>query len=214
MFDQNNPITIVLADDHEVVRVGLRRLISVDKSLKILDEAANGREAIKLAEHYNPHLVLLDILMPEMNGIDAVKHIKNNMKGVMAVMLTAFEDSKHLEQAMQAGADGYLSKDISAKDLNKAIHDVMKGERVFSKSIINIINKKFDYKQLEEEPVIITKREQEILDLVARGRTSQEIADNLDISNRTVESHRYNIMKKLDIKNAAGLVRYAVSGII
>ncbi|MFP4368172.1 MAG: response regulator [Candidatus Kapaibacterium sp.] len=214
MFDQNNPITIVLADDHEVVRVGLRRLISVDKSLKILDEAANGREAIKLAEHYNPHLVLLDILMPEMNGIDAVKHIKNNMKGVMAVMLTAFEDSKHLEQAMQAGADGYLSKDISAKDLNKAIHDVMKGERVFSKSIINIINKKFDYKQLEEEPVIITKREQEILDLVARGRTSQEIADNLDISIRTVESHRYNIMKKLDIKNAAGLVRYAVSGII
>ena len=204
-------IKVVLADDHEVVRAGLRRVLSIDKSIKILDEASNGIAAIEMIKYHMPDIALLDILMPEMDGIEAAKIIKRTLPEVLVVMLTAFEDSLHLEQAMKAGADGYLSKDISAKDLIKALHDIYMGERVFSKSIVRLLQKQYvSAGTPEEEPITISKREQEILNFVALGKTSPEIADILNISTRTVQSHRSNVMQKLGIKNAGELVRYAV----
>ena len=209
-FDENNPVTVVIADDHEIVRAGIKRLFLVEKSIKIVDEAANGRVAVEMALYHKPHVVLLDILMPVMTGIEATKLIKKQCPETMVVMLTAFEDSMHLESALSAGADGYLSKDIGARDLIDAVEKVVMGERVFSKSIINLMQKKYSGED-NSLPVTITRREQEILDLVAKGKTSLEIANDLNLSVRTVESHRYNLMQKLGVSNAAGLVRFAIS---
>lgn len=211
LFDEQNPIKIVMADDHEVVRAGIRRLLSIDKTLRIIDEASNGVDAVDLITYHKPEIALLDILMPRMTGIEAVKIIKEKAPDTFVVMLTAFEDSSHLERAITAGADGYLSKDIGARELINAIKNVILGERVFSKSIINLMQNRFiPNATAKDESVVITKREQEILNLVAAGKKSSDIADALNISIRTVESHRYNLMQKLGIKNAAGLVRYAV----
>lgn len=210
-FNENNPITIVMADDHEVVRAGIRRLLSIDRTLKILDEAINGQNLIDLVRYHKPDIALTDIMMPIKSGIEAAKEIKETIPETNVLMLTAYEDSYHLEQALSAGADGYLSKDVGAKELIESIHNIMNGERVFSKSIIKLMQKKFvPSSQLESTPISISKREQEILNLVSAGKTSQDIAEKLNLSVRTVESHRYNIMQKLGIKNAAGLVRYAV----
>lgn len=204
-------IKIILADDHEVVRVGIKRLLSIDKDLRVIDEASNGQEVVDLVKYHMPDIVLLDIMMPIMNGISATEIIKRDYKGVFVILLTAFEDLKHIEQALSAGANAYLSKDISARDLCDSVHRVIQGERVLSKSILNTLQKKYSADNNENENnVIITKREQEILDLVAMGKTSNEIADTLNISVRTVESHRYNLMQKLGAKNTAAMVRFAV----
>lgn len=202
--------TIILADDHEVVRAGLRRLLSYDKTMTILDEASNGEAAIEIVKYHKPDIALLDIMMPLKDGIEATKQIKKDVPNTSVVMLTAFEDSAHIERALAAGADGYLSKDINAKDLVASIHNVIKGERVFSKSILYQLQKKFTPSTIDSKPITISKREQEVLDLVVMGLSSPEIADKLCISIRTVQSHRSNLMEKLGIKNAAGLVRYAL----
>lgn len=212
LFDIDNPITVIIADDHEVVRAGIRRLLSISKTIKILDDGANGEDAIRLTDYHKPIVALLDILMPKMTGIQAINEIKKVSPTTYVIMLTAFEDAEHLELALAAGADGYLTKDISARDLIESIKLVTQGERVFSKSIIQIIqNKVMPSNKEDAKQVTITKREQDVLNLVAEGLTSAEIAKNLDLSIRTVESHRYNIMQKLGIKSAASLVKFAVS---
>jgi DNA-binding NarL/FixJ family response regulator len=210
-IDTTELIRIILADDHEIVRAGLRRLLSIDKSIIVLDEARNGGEAVELVKYHKPDIALLDILMPRMSGIEAAKLIRSEVPDTLIVILTAFEDSTHVERALEAGANAYLAKDISAKDLVEALHNVFNGERVFSKSILKILEKRFEpTKENEEKSVQISKREQEILNYVAMGKTSSEIADELFISVRTVQSHRSNVMQKLGLKNAAGLIRYAV----
>ena len=208
-------ISLVLADDHEVVRVGIRRLLSVDKSIRILDEASNGEDALELIKYHKPDIALLDILMPKLDGIEATKIIKQTMPDVFVVIMTAFEDFSHIDKALDAGANGYLTKDIGAKDLIDSLHHVVTGDRVFSKTVIKILQKKyFAPEEANTEPVIISKREQEILNLVVKGKTSPEISDELFISVRTVQSHRANLMQKLGINNAAGLVRYAMMNMI
>jgi DNA-binding NarL/FixJ family response regulator len=203
-------ITIIIADDHELVRSGIKRVLFYEKSLKIIDEASNGEDAVRLAKYHKPNVMLLDIFMPKMNGIEAAEIIKREVPDTFVVMLTAFEDAHHLEQALSAGADGYLAKDISAKDLIESIKNVTLGERVFSKSILHIMQNKYIPSDVDSSPVSISKREQEILNMVAMGKTSQEIADKYNISIRTVQSHRSNIMQKLGLKSAGSLVRYAV----
>jgi DNA-binding NarL/FixJ family response regulator len=206
--------TIVMADDHEVVRAGLRRLISIDKKFHIVAEAENGSDAVQLVAQYNPDIVMLDILMPFMDGIEATVEIKEKFPDMIVVMLTAYEDSQHIEKAMAAGANGYLTKDISAHDLVLALNNVLSGERVFSKTILQLLTKKsYSYQDNDSTPINLTKREQEILMHVVQGKTSTQIADALFLSVRTVQTHRANIMQKLGVKNAAGLVRHAMLGL-
>ncbi|MER3329150.1 MAG: response regulator transcription factor [Candidatus Kapaibacterium sp.] len=208
---ESYPLRIILADDHEIVRAGIRRLLSIDRRIKIIDEAENGQDLIDTVSYHKPDVVITDIMMPKLNGIEALKKIREMKLDCYVIMLTAYEDSFHLENALEAGADGYLSKDINAKELVESIFDVLKGERVFSKSVVRLIKRKsVSSSELDSTPVVITKREQEILDLVAKGKTSQYIAEKLFISVRTVESHRYNLMQKLDVNNVAELIRYSI----
>ncbi len=206
----NSEIKIIIADDHEIVRTGLRKLLILDKNIKVLDEAQNGADAVNIVRYHQPDIALIDIHMPKMDGIEATTLIKREFPDVLVVILTAFEDSNHLEKALNAGADGYLTKDISAKQLVESLRLVMRGERVFSPSIINMLQKNYGV-LAENEPLIsITKREQVILNLVAQGKTSPEIADLLDISFRTVQSHRQNLMQKLGVNNSAALISYTL----
>ncbi len=207
-------IKVVIADDHEIVRAGIRRILSVDKRINLLAETSNGEEAILLVEEYVPHIALLDISMPKMDGIEAARHIKDKFPDVLVLILTAFEDFRFIERALKVGADGYLSKDISPQFLIEAIYKALQGERVFSRSILRVLEQQqpsIAYQEVVTNPnITITKREQEILNYVALGKTSQEIADILNISLRTVQTHRSNIMQKLGIKTASGLIRFAV----
>ncbi|MBI3259821.1 MAG: response regulator transcription factor [Ignavibacteriae bacterium] len=204
-------ITVILADDHEIVRVGLKRFLSIDQSIQIIAEATNGEDAVTLTVLYRPNIVLLDINMPRMDGIRAASEIKKQAPDVKIVMLSAHEDSYHLEKALGAGANGYLSKEIEAKELLPALQAVMRGERVFSRSILQLIQR--NSASIDDNSgaaVSLTKREQEILGMVVKGLTSSEIADKLSISPRTVETHRFNLITKFGVKNTAGLVRFAV----
>jgi len=207
---KNKTLTIILADDHDVVRAGIRRLLSMDSNLHVIDEASNGEDAVNLVNYHQPDIALIDINMPKMNGIVATEIIKESNSDTCVVILTAYDDSSHMEKALVAGADGYLIKDINSRDLIDSMHRVVLGERVFSKSVVSILQNKHWSSSDDENQIIITKREQEILNNVALGKTSIEIAGLLNISTRTVESHRYNLMKKLSVKNTAELVRYAV----
>ena len=210
-FQENLKISVVIADDHEVVRAGIRRLLSIDKRINIIAEATNGEEAVSLTRYHKPDVILIDIMMPQMNGIEAITLLRQENTETKLIILTAFEDSLHIERALEAGADGYLAKDISAKDLNSALFKAVAGERVFSNSILRILQNKYvPYSEKDETMITISPREQEIMNLLAQGKTSQQISDELFISIRTVQAHRSNIMQKLGIKNAAGLVRYAV----
>lgn len=208
LFSQENPIKIIIADDHEVVRSGLKRLLKFEEDFKIIGIGADGIEAVELVEYHKPDVLLIDVYMPRMNGIEAVKEIRKKKIDVFCIILTAFEDANHINNAISAGADGYLSKDVSAKDLVNSIRTVVEGERVFSKSIIQLMQGRLSLNNAS--PVALTKREQEILNFVALGKKNIEIAKELSISCRTVENHRYHIIKKLDIKNSADLVRFAV----
>lgn len=211
MNSESKIINLVLADDHEIMRVGLRRLLTIDQRVNILGEADNGRDAFKLVEYYNPDVALLDINMPVMNGIEATKLIKGYNSNVSVIMLTAYEDYEHLNKALHAGADGYLSKNVNSKFLIDSLFLVRKGKRVFSRSILNLLQKKIPTEQDEEvQPVRLTRREQEIINYLAQGYKSAEIAEKVFLSVRTVETHRSNIMKKLGLNSASALIRYAV----
>lgn len=204
-------IKIVIAEDHEIVRTGIRRVLNVEKRIQIVGEAEDGESALKVVEESLPHLILLDIHMPKIDGIEVARIIRDKFPQIVILMLTAYEDYKHIEDALKVGADGYLSKDISPGFLIDAIFRAVLGERVFSKSILRVLENPLGFQTEEENSnVTITEREQEVLNLLAQGRTSKEIADILGISIRTVQNHRSNIMQKLGIKTAAGLVRFAV----
>ncbi len=204
-------IKVVIADDHEMVRSGIKKMLSKSPDIDFLAEARNGREAIHVVEIYEPDILITDIIMPGMTGIEAVRQLRETNKELKIIMLSALEEYNYIEEAISAGADAYLSKIVSSKELLEAIGRVIDGERVFSSSIINIIEDKYrEYDIDKEELISITRREQDILNQIALGKTNQVIAEELFISKRTVEVHRANILQKLGISNAAELMRYAV----
>ena len=213
IFDKK--IKLVIADDHTVVRAGLRRLLSTDQTFNILAEAINGEEALRLIHELEPDIAILDIQMPKFTGIEVVKKLKAENCQTLLVMLTAFEDSQHIEDALKAGADGYLTKDVNTKELTNALLKVYDGERIFSKTVLSVVQNLNAFSNAEqfEEHIGITKREQEILNLIAQGLTSPEIAKKLNISSRTVDSHRANLIQKLGVKNTLGLVRFSISSV-
>jgi len=209
VFDRK--IRVVLADDHEIVRVGLKRFLSFDHNIEIVAEASNGEDAISLVSTYEPDIVLLDINMPKVDGIKAAFELRRLLPNLKIVMLSAHEDSFHLEKALRAGANGYLSKEIEVRELLPALQAVMRGERVFSRSILQLIQRNsISVEDTNGAAVSLTRREQEILGMVAKGLTSLEISEVLSISPRTVETHRFNLITKFGVKNTAGLVRFAI----
>ena len=210
---------ILLADDHDVVRSGLRALLQTSPNFAIVGEAVDGEEAVRMTQETKPDVVIMDISMPNLDGIAATKVIKDKLPGVKVVILTAYEDEEYAYQVLRAGASGYVLK--GKKDIFKAIESAVSGERFFSPGISNIIVESF-IKRANEHPKIdqqsvstsdqpLTKREIEVLKYIALGHTNRQIAGTLFLSFRTVNTHRANIMQKLNIHETAGLVRYAIS---
>jgi DNA-binding NarL/FixJ family response regulator len=212
---------VLVADDHSVVRSGIRTLLQSSQEFVIVAEAENGREALELAEEHKPDIVLMDISMPEMNGIEATSLLKQRNPEIKVVILTIHADEEYVFQILRAGASGYLLKSAGKKEIFAAIKSAMSGERFFSPGISDLIIEGFVHRAQVQSPQAaiaapasptsqLTKREEEVLTLIAQGYTNRKIADALFLSVRTINTHRTNLMKKLDIHDTARLVRYAI----
>lgn len=204
-----NTISIVLVDDHAIVRDGIKYLLEENENLEIIGEGSNGYEAIELVEKLNPDLLIIDVRMPEMNGIEAVKKINSKPTNTKSIVLSMHDSEEYILESIEAKAMGYLLKDASKEEILKAIQTVYQGEKYFSGDISNIIvnnllKKKSVTTSEETTPTNdfnLTKKEIEILNLVLQGKTNKEISEELNKSKRTVETHRFNLMKKLNVKN-------------
>lgn len=206
-------LTVVLVEDHTIVRQGLRRLLE-ENGIEVIGEAPDGRKGVRMARDLNPDVVVMDIKLPKLNGIDATRKIRKENPHTKVIMLTIHDDEYYVNQALKAGANGYLAKETAAEVLISAIDSVMKGNRYIGPNFPPGALKKFD-KMIKagkrtDDFSRLTDREREILQLIAEGNTSKQIAEQLFISGKTVENHRANIMKKLEIHETAGLVRYAI----
>jgi DNA-binding NarL/FixJ family response regulator len=208
------PYRIILADDHMMFRSGIRKILEKDGSLSLVGETGDGLELLKLVNRRDPDLVVLDISMPNMRGLEAVREIKQTRPGVKVLMLTMHRDKEYVYSAISAGAEGYLLKEDADTELFVAVEAIRGGGHylspLLSGAVARDLVRKSDAGQQEASCADLTLREREVLKLIAEGRTSKEIADLLYISPRTVEHHRANMMKKLNIKHTAALVRYAI----
>ena len=210
-----NKIRILLADDHAILRAGLVRLLGEEKDIEVVGEAENGREAVQKVQELHPDIVLMDIGMPVMNGMEATKQIKKRDAKVKVLVLTMHDNEEYLFQVLQAGAAGYVLKKAADSDLINAIHVVSRGDCFLYPSAAKMVVEDYlDKLKNGQEPTssfdTLTDREREILTLVAEGHTNREIAENLFISVKTVETHKANIMEKLNLHKRAELVKYAI----
>ena len=203
----SNTIRVVLADDHVFVRDGIKSLLENEANIEVAGEATDGLEALKIIETAKPDLLILDIRMPNMTGIEVVEKLRSQNNMVKIVMLSMHESEEYVLKSIKAGADGYLLKGSSKEEFLKAVHTVANGGKYFSGDISSILigqlsnpSGAVETKQLLDEE-LITKREKEILKLLLSGKGNKEIAEALDISKRTAEVHRFNLMKKLKVKN-------------
>ena len=213
-------ITVLLADDHMIVREGLKKLLESESDIEVVGEAATGRKAVELSQKLRPDVIVMDIAMPQMNGLEATRQILKADPGVKILILSAHSDDAYVERVTALGAAGYLIKQTSAHFLSEAIREVQKGHTFFSPTV----SKRFLKRQQESldrkgqpkaEAVRLSSREMEVLQLIAEGYANKQIAEKLDISIKTVEKHREHLMHKLDIHDTAGLTRYAIeAGII
>jgi len=211
-------ITVLLADDHTVVREGLRRLLETESDLEVVGEAGSGREAVQRTKQLLPAVVVMDIAMPLLNGIEATRQILKAVPTTKILILSAHNDDVYVEKVMQIGASGFLIKQTSAVVLAKAIREARKGNMFFSPSISTRLHqreRKAVPGRKKKEDAGLTTREIEVLQLIAEGMANKQTAAELGISIKTVEKHRQNLMSKLDIHDTAGLTRYAITaGII
>ncbi len=213
MEDAVEKIPVLIADDHQVVRIGLRAVLEANEDFAVVGEATTGTEAITQVAALQPEIVLMDIVMPEMTGIEATRQLRKQYPDLLIVMMTSLEDRFHLQKAMEAGAMGYLTKDIDPEELYQCLYKVLEGSRVYSRNILRMMNDPnapvfSDFADVRT--IELTKREQEILRLLAAGLTSKEIGERLFISPRTVDTHRARLMEKLNARNVADLVRFAM----
>jgi len=204
-------INVVLADDHVLVRDGIKALLEDQSGITVIAEASNGKEALEIVSKNKPDVLIIDIRMPEMNGIEAVAEINKHHKGIKTLMLSMHDSEEYVVKSIEAGADGYLLKGASKEEFLKAVNKVAEGGKYFTgdvSSIImsnfvngntaNIVSKKTVIKEL---PFKLTKREKQVLTLVLELKNNKDIAEELSISKRTAEVHRFNLMKKLEAKN-------------
>lgn len=208
--------TVVLVDDHKIVRDGIKALILDDSSISIIGEASSGEACIELLQNVSPDVILMDINLPDITGIELTKSLNKSHSDLNIIMLSMHMGSEFITNSIEAGAKGYLPKTTSQEELILAIKTVAEGKEYYNDEISEVLLKNYisktksAQKEKEEPSVQLTKREQEILVLFARGLSNKEIAGELFISVRTVESHKNNIMQKLDIKSTVELVKYAI----
>ncbi len=212
-------IRILLADDHTIMRNGLRLLLERQPNLEVIGEAADGREAVALAASEKPDIVVMDIAMPHLNGVEAARQIMNHSPHIAIAILSMHSDESYVIRSLKAGAKAYLLKDSAEADLIAAIHAIMEGKSFFSPAVRRIL--KEDYmRQLaemnaEDSYEVLTNREREVLQLVAEGKSNKEVAVLLNLSLYTVETHRTHILQKLNLHSVPELILYAVrKGII
>jgi DNA-binding NarL/FixJ family response regulator len=213
-------ITVLLVEDHMVVREGFRKLLEMDDDFEVVGEAQTGRDAVAMVRKLRPAVVLMDIAMPQLNGLEATRQILKAIPATKVLMLSAHSDDAYIKDATDAGARGFLLKQTSAHVLAEAIREVQKGNTFFSPSVARRLNKR-DLKSPDRDGVSkarntrLTSREMEVLQLIAEGKANKQTAAELGIGVKTVEKHREHLMEKLDIHDTAGLTRYAISaGII
>jgi DNA-binding NarL/FixJ family response regulator len=213
-------IAVLLAEDHMIVREGFRKMLELEGDFEIIGEAPDGRQAVALAKKFHPDVVLMDIAMPLLNGLEATRQVLKANPAIKVLMLSAHSDDAYVKNATESGATGFLLKQTSAHDVCRAIREVHKGKTFFSPSIsrrqdrIHPLSPDRDGR-LTKKTAPLTSREMEVLQLIAEGKANKETASELGIGIKTVEKHREHIMQKLDIHDTAGLTRYAISvGII
>jgi two-component system response regulator NreC len=213
----SDKITVVIADDHTILRRGLVSLLSQKQNIEVIGEAENGKSAVEMALRLEPDVVLMDISMPVLNGLEATDRLKREAPGIKVLILSAHDNDEYVNQVVRSGANGYLLKNTSPEELYTAIETVSSGHAFFSPSLWGRIG---DQKAnpagvsgAGKDPLagsILTTREREVLQLIAEGETHQHIADRLFISVRTVDTHTHNIMMKLNLHDIASLVTYAI----
>ena len=213
-------ITVLLAEDHMIVREGFRKLLESEDDIELIGEAQTGRQAVKLAVELCPDVVVMDIAMPQLNGLEATRQIRKAVPDAKVLILSAHSDDAYVEKAIDMGAAGYLLKQTSAHVLSEAIREVHKGGTFFSPSIAKRLRSRARETlngkgKLKKKTIRLSSREMEVLQQIAEGTPNKQIASELGISIKTVEKHRDHLMQKLDIHDTAGLTRYAIeSGII
>jgi two-component system, NarL family, response regulator NreC len=207
-------IKILIADDHGIVRKGLRLQLEQRSEFQVVGEASDGRDAVKAAEELNPDVVIMDIAMPNLNGIEATTQIVKKNPRIGVIMLSMHSDETYLTRTLAAGAKGYLLKDNADVDLYRAIEVVAQGKPFFSPAIANTLledyMRQLQQKGLQDSYDLLTDREKEILQLLAEGKSNKEVATILDLATATVETHRTRLMQKLDLHSSADIVLYAV----
>jgi len=214
-----NPVRIVLADDHTVMRNGLRLLLERQANLQVVGEASDGRQAVALIEKANPDVVIMDIAMPNLNGIEATRQIVTQNPRTAVAILSMHSDESYVIRALKAGARAYLLKDSAEADLLAAVRALTEGKSFFSPAISKILvedyMRQLQSRGAEDTYELLTNREREILQLLAEGRTNKEVANMLNLSLYTVETHRTHILQKLNLHSVPELILYAVrKGII
>jgi two-component system, NarL family, response regulator NreC len=212
-------IRILLADDHKLMRSGLRVLLEQQAGLTVVGEASDGREAVALANSLKPDVAVMDVGMPSLNGIEAASQISQSHPEIAIVMLSMHSDESYVLRALKAGAKGYLLKDSAEADLIRAVHAVADGKSFFSPAVSKVLLddyvRKLKRSGTEDPYDLLTPREREVLQLVAEGKSNKDVAQLLNLSVYTVETHRSNIMEKLNLKGVPELILYAVrKGII
>ena len=211
-------ITVLLAEDHMVVREGFRKLLAAEDDIEVVGEAQTGRQAVALTQKLRPAVVVMDIAMPLLNGLEATRQIRKAIPGTKVLILSAHNDDAYIEQAIAFGAAGYLVKQTSSHDLSRAIREVQNGNTFFSPSIAGRLHNQKSPNgggPLKKKIARLSSREIEVLQLIAEGKANKQTAAELGISIKTVEKHRQNLMAKLNIHEISGLTRYAIAaGII
>ncbi len=207
------PIKIVLADDHQIVRQGLRALLATESDIKVVAEADNGRSVLRLVKEFLPDLVIMDISMPDLNGIDATRQIIADYPTIKVIALSMHSDSLFVLNMLKAGASGYLLKDCALGELVKAIRSVLNQKTYLSPGISDVVIK--DFISRNSSPggsavPLLTARERQVLQLMAAGKSTNQIAEALAVSTKTVESHRKQVMDKSGIHSVAELTKYAI----
>ncbi len=205
---------VLLADDHSIVRRGMRSLLETDPTVEVVAEAADGLEALRLCEEHHPDLLILDVAMPKLNGIDVAARAQKMQPPPRAIMLSMYLDESYVMRSLHAGARGYLLKEATDEDLLPAIRAVAAGKSFFSPAVTGVLAEEY-MQQLHERGLtdsydLLTDREKEVLQLLAEGRANKEVAVLLDVGLSTVETHRSNLMQKLTLHSTAEIVLYAV----